>query len=56
MPAVKCPVCGGDVHVPNDAVAGELLEHDCGITLEVVIEGNVVKLKPAEGIGEDWGE
>jgi hypothetical protein len=37
-------------------MAGEVVEHDCGIALEVVIENNIVKVKPLEGVGEDWGE
>jgi len=42
--------------VPDDAMPGELVEHDCGVVLEVVIDGSEVKLKPFEGVGEDWGE
>uniref|UniRef100_A0A7C4NS02 Sulfonate ABC transporter n=1 Tax=Ignisphaera aggregans TaxID=334771 RepID=A0A7C4NS02_9CREN len=56
MVEVKCPVCGNIVSLPSDIVAGELVEHDCGVTLEVVLEEGKVKLKPFEGVGEDWGE
>ncbi|MCS7111327.1 MAG: alpha-aminoadipate/glutamate carrier protein LysW/ArgW [Ignisphaera sp.] len=56
MVSVKCPVCGGDVQLPEDVVAGEIIEHDCGMTLEVVVDNNTVKLRPFEGVGEDWGE
>jgi len=52
----KCPVCGGEVSLPDDVMAGEVVEHDCGVTLEVVIDNNIVKVKPLEGVGEDWGE
>ncbi|MEM0038507.1 MAG: alpha-aminoadipate/glutamate carrier protein LysW/ArgW [Zestosphaera sp.] len=52
----KCPVCGGEVNVPDDALPGELVEHECGITLEVVVDGDLVGLKPLEGVREDWGE
>jgi len=52
----KCPVCGGEVSLPDDVMAGEVIEHDCGVTLEVVIDDNIVKVKPLEGVGEDWGE
>jgi len=52
----KCPVCGGEVSLPDDVMAGEVVEHDCGVTLEVIIENNIVKVKPLEGVGEDWGE
>lgn len=53
---VKCPICGGEVNVPDDALPGELIEHECGITLEVIVEGKSIKLKPLEGVREDWGE
>ena len=53
---LKCPVCGRLVEVPDDAVSGELVEHDCGAVLEVVRTGNGVVLRPFEGVEEDWGE
>ncbi|MEM0000328.1 MAG: alpha-aminoadipate/glutamate carrier protein LysW/ArgW [Desulfurococcaceae archaeon] len=56
MVKTKCPICGGEVEVPEDALPGEVIEHDCGVVLEVVIDENGVKVKPAEGISEDWGE
>ncbi|MEM4788864.1 MAG: alpha-aminoadipate/glutamate carrier protein LysW/ArgW [Ignisphaera sp.] len=56
MVEVKCPICGNTVSLPNDVVAGEIVEHDCGVTLEVVLEEGGVKLKPFEGVDEDWGE
>lgn len=52
----KCPICGGEVEVPDDALPGELIDHECGVTLEVVNEGGSVKLRPLEGVREDWGE
>ncbi|MEM1606013.1 MAG: alpha-aminoadipate/glutamate carrier protein LysW/ArgW [Desulfurococcaceae archaeon] len=56
MPEAKCPICGGVVNLPSDVLEGELVEHDCGIILEVVIEKGEIKLRPFEGVGEDWGE
>lgn len=53
---VKCPICGDFVDVPDDVVSGEVIEHSCGVTLEVVMEDGEVRLKPFEGVGEDWGE
>ncbi|MGC9104493.1 MAG: alpha-aminoadipate/glutamate carrier protein LysW/ArgW [Candidatus Methanodesulfokora sp.] len=53
---VKCPICGELVDVPDDVLPGELIDHECGVTLEVVVDGNSIKLKPLEGIKEDWGE
>jgi len=53
---LKCPVCGLPVSIPDDAVSGELVDHDCGVTLEIVINNGVISLKPFESAGEDWGE
>ncbi|MGB9727071.1 MAG: alpha-aminoadipate/glutamate carrier protein LysW/ArgW [Nitrososphaeria archaeon] len=54
----SCEVCGGEIDVPDDAIKGEIVScPDCGSEYEVieVKEGKPV-LKPAEEIGEDWGE
>ena len=56
MVKAKCPICGGEVDVPDDAMPGEVIEHDCGVILEVVVDEGKVKVKPAEGVSEDWGE
>ncbi len=53
---LKCPVCGLPVAVPDDAVSGELVDHDCGVALEIVIDRGRILLKPFESVGEDWGE
>ncbi len=44
--------------VPNDAIVGEIVSClDCSSEYEVaeISDGNVL-LKPAEQVGEDWGE
>jgi alpha-aminoadipate carrier protein LysW len=56
MPQAKCPICGGVVELPDDVMNGEIIEHECGVSLEVIIENNNIKLQPYEGVGEDWGE
>jgi len=57
VPRLRCPVCGGEVEVPDDAMPGELVEHDCGAVLEVVVgEDGSIALRPFEGLQEDWGE
>lgn len=53
---LKCPVCGLPVVVPEDAVSGEIVDHECGVSLEVIIDSNRILLKPFESAGEDWGE
>ncbi|RLG85535.1 MAG: sulfonate ABC transporter [Thermoprotei archaeon] len=57
MPSAKCPICGLNVELPDDVLPGEIIEHECGVVLEVVKDRNDgVVLKPLEGISEDWGE
>lgn len=51
----RCPICGRDVELPEDVLPGEVVDHDCGVSLEVVVSGKEVSLKPLE-VGEDWGE
>jgi len=55
---LECPVCGGLLEIPDDAVSGELFEHDeCGAQLELEVdESGNYKLREAEEISEDWGE
>jgi len=54
----KCSECDGDIEVPEDVVVGEILTcPDCGADYEVSKIGSEgVSLKPAEAVGEDWGE
>ena len=56
MPVLRCPICGGDVELPDDVLPGEIIEHDCGASLEVIAEESKFELKLLEDIGEDWGE
>jgi len=58
MPDLPCPVCNGTVKVPDDALSGELFEHEeCGAQLELVVDENSgMNLKLAEEVAEDWGE
>jgi len=58
MPKLECPICGGEIEIPDDALAGELFEHEeCGAQLELEIDDEgKMRLKEAEEISEDWGE
>ncbi|EHP69244.1 MAG: alpha-aminoadipate/glutamate carrier protein LysW/ArgW [Metallosphaera yellowstonensis] len=56
MVSLKCPVCGGNVEVEDNALPGEIVEHDCGAQLEVYNDHGRLSLRLAEQIGEDWGE
>ena len=55
---VECQECGADISVPEDVVVGEIITcPDCGGEYEITskVEGNL-GLKPAERVGEDWGQ
>ena len=54
----SCRECGAALSVPNDAIVGELVScRDCSTEYEVAeIAGGNVLLRPAEQVGEDWGE
>ncbi|MCI2414264.1 MAG: sulfonate ABC transporter [Candidatus Aramenus sp.] len=56
MVSLKCPICGGTVNVPDDALPGEIVEHECGAQLEVYNDKGRLALRLAEQVGEDWGE
>ncbi|MCS7143153.1 MAG: sulfonate ABC transporter [Aigarchaeota archaeon] len=57
MVKLICPLCSSTVEIPDDALDGELFEHDaCGAQVEVYVEEGKKKLRLAEGISEDWGE
>ena len=54
----SCKECGAELNVPNDAIVGEIVScKDCSTEYEVaeISNGNVL-LRPAEKVGEDWGE
>jgi alpha-aminoadipate carrier protein LysW len=54
----SCQECGAELAVPNDAIVGEIVScKDCSTEYEVaeISNGNAL-LKPAEQVGEDWGE
>jgi len=54
----SCKECGAELTIPNDAIVGEIVScKDCSSEYEVaeISSGNVL-LKPAEQVGEDWGE
>ncbi len=54
----ECQDCGADINVPDDALVGEIVTcPDCGADFEIASKAqNMVELKPAESVGEDWGQ
>ena len=52
----ECPVCGAEVALESDAVAGELIPcPECGSELEV-LQTDPPQLGEAPEAEEDWGE
>ena len=53
----NCPECDANISIPNDAVEGEIITcPDCGASYELVKGGEGFELKPAQTVGEDWGQ
>lgn len=55
---MKCSECDAGINVPDDASVGEIVScPECGADFEIAQkEGTTIQLKPAESVGEDWGE
>lgn len=56
---IECQECGAEISIPEDAVAGEIVTcPDCGGDFEIAAKkpDGAVELKPAETVGEDWGQ
>ena len=57
MSEEKCPDCEAAISVPDDAVEGEIVTcPDCGLDLEVHMDGQTRRIKPLVLEKEDWGE
>jgi alpha-aminoadipate/glutamate carrier protein LysW len=55
---VECKDCGAEISVAQDVMVGEIITcPDCGADFEIVVkESESVEIKPAESVGEDWGQ
>lgn len=54
---VKCAECDADLKTPGDAIEGEIVTcPDCGASYELVKTQEGFNIKPAQVVGEDWGE
>lgn len=55
---MNCLECDAAINVPEDASVGEIVScPECGADYEIAKKnGPSVELKPAESVGEDWGE
>jgi alpha-aminoadipate carrier protein LysW len=53
----SCPECDADINIPDDAVEGEIVTcPDCGASFELSKAPEGFELKPAQTVGEDWGQ
>lgn len=53
----KCTECDSEISIPKDALEGELVTcPDCGASFELIKSSGGFGLKPAQSVGEDWGQ
>ena len=55
----KCDECDGAIPVPEDALSGEIVTcPECGASFELAApaDSGGFTLKPADTVGEDWGQ
>ena len=54
---IKCPECDAEIKVPPDSIEGEIVTcPDCGASYELVKSSDGFNIKPAQVVGEDWGQ
>ncbi len=53
----QCPECDFNISIPKDSLEGEIVTcQDCGSSFEIMKGSDDFKLKPAQTVGEDWGQ
>ena len=53
----NCPECDAEITIPEDAVDGEIVTcAECGASFELAKASDGFELKPAQTVGEDWGQ
>jgi len=55
---IECKDCGALITVTQDSMVGEIITcPDCGADFEITLKkGELIEIKPAESVGEDWGQ
>jgi len=52
-----CDECDATISVPDDALEGEIVTcSECGASFELSKSPDGFTLKPAQTVGEDWGQ
>jgi len=53
----KCTECDANMSILGDALEGEIVTcPECGSSFELVKASEGFDLKPAQTVGEDWGQ
>ena len=53
----NCPECDANMKIPDDAVECEIVTcPEFGASFELAKEYEGFELKPAQTVGEDWGQ
>ena len=53
----SCTECDAQIRIPDDAVEGEITTcPECGASFELAGSPDKFELKPAQSVGEDWGQ
>lgn len=53
----KCNECDAGISVEDDAMEGEIVTcPECGASFELTKGSDGLGLKPAQTVGEDWGQ
>lgn len=53
----NCEECDAEIPVPADALTGEIVTcPECGASFELAAGKESFDLRPAQTVGEDWGQ
>ena len=53
----NCPECDANITIAEDAGESEIVTcPDCGASFELVNASEGFELRPAQTVGEDWGQ
>ncbi len=57
MNSINCKECDAEIKIPDDSIEGEIVAcPDCGASFELIKTDEGFSAKPAQVVGEDWGQ